>query len=803
MQTPGTAAINIPAFTAPAFTPAKISFGAKVTDFSIESTSDVAQVNVPFTFGQPFAQGDLAFTDGLDAVGGSGVLALQVDAKATWPDGSLRHAVISGVLPELASRAVAKFDLKRRTRPALTAGGKLSAFDAKVDIFVGGKTYTASLNDIPPEFNLNGAVMRELIGLIPLRAEDGTVHPDLMVAMQDRGYYGIGNTRWDVAIEHTKVYGGTGDLTYDVAVVANGVRVYEKKGLTQYLNTRWRKTVWLGTAPAIHIRHNVNYLLDSKAVPNYDRTLKIAESLLQSYDGVSFDPMTSGRFTADMGTTGGRPEIALAPESYAVAVISMDRRAKAMMLAEANAGGAFGVHRRDTSGGGGSGRPMSLMYWPYATIVGREGDSNNPDTGKREVIYAPASKSPFRAESAHEPDVAYIPYLLTGDFYYLEEMHFWCGFNLYQSNPGYRGAVRGLINWDQVRGQAWALRNLAECAAVTPDGHQDKAAFVYWLQQNIDNYTAKYVATSLSPLGILLDNAVLYNGNRGVAPWQDDFFTQSLGRAVEMGFESALPLLKWKAAFQLGRMNASGVCWNDAAVYALNVRDSASSPLYTSLAQCYANTMNAKLLALNCNSAERVAFANSIRGSDEQVFVVGEMTGYSHSSIGYPSNYQPALAMCVDLGLDGGAEAWNKFATRTVQPDYSKSPQFAIVPRRIVVDQPLPGNTMTFKIIVAGFDSAVQNLPAGSDAALSSIRIEILSPDGAAVIGKSDTLPYSLGGLQAGVYPIRLSAIDSKGSVMGVPATATADTASAPTLPPALIAVSLPSAISFSVAQEQ
>lgn len=803
MQTPGTAALTLAPFVAPKFTAAKIAVGAPVTDITIESTSSAAQASVPFTFGQPFAQGDLAPGDGLAAVSGGATILLQVDAKATWPDGSLRHAVLSGVVPRLAARQSTTYNLVR-TRSAPPAGGEAEVFEAFVRVAIGGKTYTAHLNEIPVWLNLKGGVVGELTGLVALRSdEDDTSHPDLAVSMQERAYFGTGKTRWDIAIEHAKVYGGTGDLVYDVVIVVAGATVYEKKGLTQYLNTRWRKTIWLGGAPALHLRHNIAYLLDSKAVPNYDRTLKIAESLLQSYDGVAFEPLTSGRFTADMGATGGRAEIGLAPESFVATVLSMDRRAKAMMLAEADAGGAYGVHRRDTSGGGGDGRPMSLRYWPYATLVGREGDSNNPATGKREIIYAPASKSPYRAESAHEPDVAYTPYLLTGDFYYLEELHFWCGFNLYQSNPGYRGAQRGLINWDQVRGQAWALRTLAECAAITPDAHPDKAAFLYWLQQNIDNYTAKYVGTSASPLGILLDNAVLYNGNRGVAPWQDDFFAQALGRVLELGFESARPLMVWKATFQLGRMNAPGVCWTDAAVYALNIRDSANAPMYATLAQCYAGTLDPKLLALNCKSAERVAYANKIRGSDEQTFVVGEMTGYSHSSLGYPSNYQPALAMAVDLGLPGGDEAWAKFITRTVQPDYTKSPQFAVVPRKIAEAQPLPENPMpTFKITIDGFDSAPQQLAAGSETSLSTIRVRLMSATGA-VLAESATLPLVLGDLAAGQYTAEIAALDSKGVVMGTPAAGVIDAAEAPALPPTLVTVSLPSAINVSVVQEQ
>lgn len=111
---------------------------------------------------------------------------------------------------------------------------------------------------------------------------------------------------------------------------------------------------------------------------------------------------------------------------------------------------------------------------------------------------------------------------------------------------------------------------------------------------------------------------------------------------------------------------------------------------------------------------------------------------------------------------------------------------------------------MTFKITIDGFDSAVQQLAPGSESALSAIRVRVMSPDGAKVLGESSTLPYSLGGLDAGVYPLEIAALDSTGAVMGTAATSTIDTASAPVVtPPAVpISVSLPSAIRASVAQE-
>ena len=66
-------------------------------------------------------------------------------------------------------------------------------------------------------------------------------------------------------------------------------------------------------------------------------------------------------------------------------------------------------------------------------------------------------------DTAHQPSFAFVPYLVTGDHYYLEELQFWTLFNLFASNSGYRELwPRVWVKSDQVRGQAWSLRTLGE-----------------------------------------------------------------------------------------------------------------------------------------------------------------------------------------------------------------------------------------------------------------------------------------------------------------------------------------------------
>ena len=246
--------------------------------------------------------------------------------------------------------------------------------------------------------------------------------------------------------------------------------------------------------------------------------------------------------------------------------------------------------------------------------------------------------------------------------------------DVFASNPGNRNNIQGLVEPDQVRGQAWSMRTLAQAAYITPDDDRLKSHFARVLTNNLDWYNKTYTDNAAANVFSVIDtkSAVVYNNARGIAPWQDDFFTSAIGHAAELGFSGAQKLLAWKAKAPVIRMADPGNCWIDGALYSMNIRDSATSPLYTTMAQASKASQTATFQSLECGSAAMASFLK---------LKVGEMTGYSSSIAGYPSNMQPALAYAVDAGLPNGATAWAKFMARSVKPNYGISPQFAIVPR--------------------------------------------------------------------------------------------------------------------------
>jgi hypothetical protein len=658
-----------------------------ITNLALESTTSLAQTNVPVTFGQVFAKGDL-----MPGMTVNGVLAdgttvpLQIDAKARHADGSLRHAIISTVVPQLASHQLQMLSLNKITATAKaeqnTPAALISAgFRAGVSIKIGDQTYTASADELLKSAKyttwLSGPIVNEWMVAAPLKTAQGVEHPHLSARFAIRSYTGLNKARVDVTVENAWAYEpNPQNFTYDAQVTVTGNVAYQKVGLTHFHHARWRKLLWWGAAPETHVKHNQAYLIASRAIPNYDQSIVVAESafaaMTKKFSGAVTEPMGNGLALPYMPTTGGRSDIGLLPSWAAMYLLSMDKRAKDVTLGTADLAGSWSSHYRDRR----TDRPISLVDYPYMTILGSANDTLNPVTKLKELFPACATTTSCintnTVDAAHQPAFAYLPYLVTGDYYYLEELQFYTMWNLFSSPPSYRANVKGLLWSNQVRGQGWSLRTLGEAAYITPDTDPLKAQFETFLSNNLDWYNTTYTNNpAANTLGIMDEHAMAYANGTAIGPWQDDFFTSAVGHLVELGFTKADPLLAWKARFPVQRMTAEGACWIDAAMYNMVIRDTKTGPIYSSMALIYKASHTAEFSALACASTE-MATALKLK--------VGEMTGYSSDNVGMPSDMQPALAFSAGVSPKG-ADAWNIFMARSVKANYPLGPQFAIIPR--------------------------------------------------------------------------------------------------------------------------
>jgi len=668
-----------------------------------------AQTSIPFTFGHPFGIGSLKAGEGLAAVLADGsAIPLQVEVKAKHADGSTRHAIISGVLPSLAAGQTAKMQL---VKAVASAAGTVTPRDlvaagltAKVNLNVGGVAYTASLEKALAAGKtmpwLSGAIADEWFVSAPLVDANGKEHPMLQVRFGVRWYPGLKNqARVEFIVENDKTWSSASNFSYDASLQIGANTVYSQRGLTHYAHSRWHQYAWwdMAHAPAINVQLTPAALIQSRAVPNFDQSVVPNEdaivNLANLINSSNTGPMQVGPVTAYMPTTGGRIDIGPLPSWDVTWLLTQDKRARDVMMAAADGSGTWGVHMRDEK----TDYPVRTDNPTNSTITIHD---NLKTTGPLPVPRCVGDnydncKTPFAPDTAHEPSLSYVPYMITGDYYYLEELQFWASWNPLGTDPWNNGMGKGLVRWMQLRGQAWSLRALGQVSYITPDSHPLKAYFNTQLDNNLDFYTQAYVVGNPNNLGVYDGSGEGSFAADASAPWQDDYFTWSFGFLNELGYTKALPILKWKAKYTVGRMSDQGYCWIMGPAYHLKIYG-ADGKIFKNFADFYKGNWSGPTLTFDdvasastmltgkpfvdmaCDSLEMQNFLAKASGYD---WTPHTTIGYAGSPLGYPANMQPALAVAATTGIPYAAQAWTTFQSRSWKPDYRKVPQWAILPR--------------------------------------------------------------------------------------------------------------------------
>ncbi|HET8551456.1 MAG TPA: hypothetical protein VFM97_03135 [Gammaproteobacteria bacterium] len=669
-----------------------------ITAVAVIDESGQKRSDLPVTFGQIFRDGDVPSGEHLRALLDGRPVPIQVDRKATNADGSLRHAVVTVVVPEVpasGSRIVtlAAGGRSESDAPPVTLTRLLATdFDASVSLNVGGRSLTADARTLLEQARadggckpwgkacnlwLSGPLVSEWIVGGPLQSRDGP-SPHLAAYFYVRAYAGdpIHRVRVNVVIENDWAWvKDPHNITYDAAITV-GDHVYRKADIDHYAQTRWHRVLWWGDEVDAYVKLDGRYIQATRAVPNYADDVHPTDSFLASVRQ-SVEPMDNGDQTRHMAAAGAQPAIGPLPRWSVAYLQSTDRRAYRWMLANDDAAGSYNVFYRDKN----TGRPVSILDYPYMTLLGRYGGTYNPHTHKHENFPKcdDDCSDPNRPNAAHEPSIGYLSYIVTGDFYYLGQLQFWADWNEFQMNPSYRGHKKGLLRPNQVRGQAWGLRTLGDVAYITPDNSPLKSYFVDIVRNNLAWYNSRFTDNGdANKLGVLTSGccATHYEHHTSVAPWQDDFFTWAVGHLADLGFKGAEAFLQWKAKFPVGRMIAPGFCYVYGSDYTLPVTDGPNKPIYDSFHKVYIKAVSDKVAHMKCGSE---AMAEHLG----KHYLPGDMYGYPSSPTGYPANMQPALAAAVDAGVPGAVEAWKLFMSRPTKPDYTNYANWDIVPREL------------------------------------------------------------------------------------------------------------------------
>ena len=559
-----------------------------ITCLEVVSTSTDTQPSLPITWGQVFKAGDWQHTkqDLVAQVDGVTV-ALQTDEISSHRDGSARFAVLSAQLfnvPADQKRTINFYTAQKANHPASVPVEPDWNLELEVKLYDANNNVFSTLVALPQAQlktqiaqkigqRLKGPVAIEYTVVTGFKDKaTGQEHPHLTARLDTRLYDAGQRIRTDVILENTRTWTpGPGNLTYDLTIKRHGSVLFQQPKFTHYHHARWHQVVWSGgAAPVQRLRHDMPYFMASKAVMNYNLALPDTETLLVAEEQAlakarslqtELGPMGNARLNPYFPSTGGRPERGPVPFWTALYLVTQDPRARDSMLANADASAAVPIHHRDEK----SGNPLDLDAYPNVSL--RSGTS---------VPAVPKASDPtiWSPDIAHQSSFTYVPYLVTGDLFYLEEMMFWAAYNMMSLNPEYRQGTLGIIEPTEVRGQAWAMRSLWEVHTSLPDNHPRKAYHAKRLENNLNYYAAKYVAGNalISPLGMVVSNQTR---NGDIAPWQNDFMALIWSLMAENNEPNAKVFLDWISRFTVGRFisDQDGFCAAEAAGYYWKPKD--------------------------------------------------------------------------------------------------------------------------------------------------------------------------------------------------------------------------------------
>ena len=249
------------------------------------------------TFGEALPDG--AAWNGLQI----GSLVTQTDVKTTWPDGSIRYAIISAYVP-----ANSIYPITAAAPPTGTFTPRLP--NASVQFNFGGTTYTATLPSMPSSDTWLGGplVVEDRYVVIPAQS-DGTPHSFLDVIFDVRTY-SDGTSRIDVTVENVLDQSDAARVSYSVYILANGQALYHHDTFDHYWGTRWRKVFDIGLTES-QVTLDFTPFYQAKAIPQY---MSIVANTVSSPTGPNFDILQAGDLTTDMTSHGGRAELAPYPD---------------------------------------------------------------------------------------------------------------------------------------------------------------------------------------------------------------------------------------------------------------------------------------------------------------------------------------------------------------------------------------------------------------------------------------------------------------------------------------------------------
>lgn len=659
-------------------------FGINISNTfgAFQLLSATGGTNLPFSIGYACRKGDVP----AGASVSTSIPGTQVVAKNYWPDGSLKFATISGraTLSPGGARAVTLSIGSQAMGTALTTNDlKSTGMAAVINASGFGAASWAPADWTAPFLNwIAGPQMSSWIFRKPIGSD-----PHLVAWLEVRLYAGgavevlpwIENGYLNVAgpINKNAVYaftlGGTQRFSGSIDLPSHCRTVLTSGTVLSH---------WLGAAVDVIATHDKGYLQASQLVPAY-RAKVLATAPAWTSLAKTYTPLQQSDYSPEMGMTGYHGAIGLLPEWDVLYLASNDVRAYAGVIINGYSAGRFGTHYRDET----TLRPLKFSSYPNLVANGGSSTGISDTGGSTRNTYTPtvSGTRPATWDTPHHPSVGFTAYLLTGRFYFMEEVQFCATTNYLKTTDSTRLFGSGVIkssSANTTRGAAWAIRTLAQAACVTPDDDTAlRTEFIGSLAANVDFYHAYYVAKPTNTQGIVepFVNYAPGSGTYTTATWQEDFFTAATGYALAL--DAGMPaasrtklaaFFAWKAQSVVGRLGGGGAneyLYCDAATYTMAIAPTEKPDFATGVGPWYATWGDVYKAT---KGGVNPGVGGALRG------------GSFPDATSYWGNLQPAIAYAVQHNVPGaqaayarmvGAPNWNDIVS-----GWNEAPVWGVMP---------------------------------------------------------------------------------------------------------------------------
>jgi len=541
------------------------AIGGTITTVTVHEKAGVTTTNYPITFAIPFAKG--AVTAGVKVVHQGSDLPTQFDIKRTWADGSVKHGIISVVIPQVDANSTETLTIETAASNSTSAAldsTAILATDVESSISLtnlsGSNNPTSASASLRTaigvgnlEYWMRGSICTEILEDVSLTPND-----NLHARWEARFYPGTSfGVRISNIVESVNL-SALGSASYDVTIHqgnSSPTQVYNFTNYDHAYGSRWRKTFWMGSEPPeIELHYDTDYLVSTKMIVPIDTSVTPSSNYLSNMTSVfntkqsvgttyplgirgGSDIDGSGNIYRPFPMVGGRDELGIYPSWSTMYLLTYSNEAKKLLLGNGDIVGQVGsAHYREgdvtktffqQAAVSIDDRP-TIRLWTHQNGPAAIGDNaDNPND--------------WNPDRAHCGSFVYLPYLLTGEHYYMEELSFWASFDIGYEPYGRQGVgvnqdfsssfpdgtSAGII-YDEMRAVAWSTRNISDAVNILPDSKS--ATATYFKTKLNNNFDWLYLGNTNTSHGLHIlrvPRELKWNNNPNykylVASWMHDF----------------------------------------------------------------------------------------------------------------------------------------------------------------------------------------------------------------------------------------------------------------------------------------